>query len=182
MNTEIWRDVLGYEHAYQISNLGRVKSKKRTSKSYKDGRSDGHAITEKIRKPSTKNGYYFLWLYNKDGSRRMEYVHRLVAIAFLEKTNLIIDHIDRDRKNNLVSNLRWTTQCVNIRNKPQGKGFYYCKKRKKYYVRITVNKIQYIIASCDTEVEAQEKIAWARRIANDAQLGYTIAVPTRSLS
>ena len=160
---ETWKDIKGYEHAYQISNLGRFKSKERTSKSYKDGRSQGHYLSEKIRKPSVKNGYFFLWLYDKNGLRKMEYIHRLVAKHFvLKKNGTYIDHIDRNRQNNTSINLRWTTQSINCHNTTKKTcGFYWSKQRKKYHSRITVENKVYHLGFFETEKEAREAYLYA---------------------
>lgn len=55
MENEEWRDVVGFEGLYQVSNLGRVKS----------------SVTNKFRKPQSLNGYLQIQL-NKRGSRKMD--------------------------------------------------------------------------------------------------------------
>ena len=52
------------------------------------------------------------------GVSKQEYIHKLIADAFLENTNnhRYIDHIDRDKTNNDVSNLRWCSASDNTRN------------------------------------------------------------------
>ena len=68
---EIWKDVVGYEGAYKISNKGKVYSIPR------NGTRGG------IIKPTKqKNGYYFIHLKNKDKKINTG-VHRLVAQAFI---------------------------------------------------------------------------------------------------
>ena len=49
----------------------------------------------------------------------MRYVHRLVALAFIDNPDNkpTIDHIDRDKNNNCVENLRWATQSEQEYNK-----------------------------------------------------------------
>lgn len=100
---EIWKDIKGYEGLYQISNLGRVKSLERLIKCRK--------CDERIKVPSiTNRGYYRLPLC-KYGKIKYYHIHRLVAEAFLpnEENKPTVDHIDRNRLNNNVSNLRWAT-------------------------------------------------------------------------
>jgi len=68
-----------------------------------------------------RNGYLRVeFRHTKNGLRRSErkYVHRLVAETFLDRKpgKTDVDHIDRNRSNNDVSNLRWTTHKQNIRN------------------------------------------------------------------
>lgn len=100
--TEEWRPIEGFPN-YQVSNLGRVKS-------------DDRILKQSL---SKNGGYASVCLYN--GKRCVMKVHRLVAVAFLENPHNLetVDHIDRNRTNNLVSNLRWanrSTQALN-RNK-----------------------------------------------------------------
>ena len=52
---EIWKDVVGYENLYQISNTGKIKSLER----YKNNHSKKQLVKEKIRKQIiSKTGYY----------------------------------------------------------------------------------------------------------------------------
>lgn len=69
-------------------------------------------------KPSTKrNGYQQVNLWTKDGRRKKEYIHRLVAMTFIPNENNYpqVNHIDRVRDNNEVSNLEWVTILENVR-------------------------------------------------------------------
>ena len=100
---EIWKDIPNYEGLYQISNFGRVKSLSRMMQKRK--------CIETIKKPTLSNkGYYRLPLYN-NGKVKYFAIHRLVAENFIDnpKNKPTVDHIDRDRTNNVVSNLRWAT-------------------------------------------------------------------------
>lgn len=73
--------------------------------------------TKKIMKPSKKpNGYMSINLFTADGRRKKELVHRLVALTFIPNTERLpeVNHIDRIRDNNIVSNLEWVTRKENI--------------------------------------------------------------------
>lgn len=116
---EVWKDISGYESLYQISNLGRVKRLKFAHVS-----SSGKLTwvnKEKILTPKIdKKGYLFVRLGNGTKSTKNFRIARLVAIEFIsippfEKAQ--VDHIDRDRKNNTVDNLRWVSNSENCRNK-----------------------------------------------------------------
>ena len=75
-------------------------------------------------KPSLNNmGYYKVNLY-KDGKVYYKKIHRLLAIAFIPnpENKLEIDHIDRVRTNNNLSNLRWVTIKENNNNRDICKG------------------------------------------------------------
>lgn len=114
---EVWKDVRNYEGLYQVSNLGRVKV---LSHKIKRGFCTCFC-DEKVLKLSVKdNGYLFVRLSkgNKKTTKSF-YVHRLVASAFIPNSNPFynqIDHIDGDKKNNVVDNLRWVNQSININN------------------------------------------------------------------
>lgn len=101
--TEEWKDIKEYEGLYQVSNLGRVKS-------LKFGK-------EKILKLSNNKGYIQVTLYN-DVIRKTYKVHRLVAETFLPNSDNkpCIDHINTNRTDNRVENLRWCTYKENMNN------------------------------------------------------------------
>ena len=96
---EIWRDIPGYEGLYQVSNLGNVKS------AYLKG---------KLKKQRLNPNGYFGVNLSKDGKGKNANVHSLVAQAFLNHKpcgfKIVVDHIDDNRKNNKLSNLRLTNQ------------------------------------------------------------------------
>ena len=90
----------GYKH-YEISNYGRLR---RTGQ-------------RKFLKGSVKEGYVRISIRTKDGDQS-KFVHRLVAEAFIPnpQNKEIVDHIDGNRANNHVSNLRWVTAEENSNN------------------------------------------------------------------
>lgn len=104
---EIWKDIKGYEGLYQISNLGRVKSFRASTKYGKP--------EEMFLKPSLINsGYGVVTLYSAQ-NRRKHQIHRLVATAFIENPNNFpcINHKDENKLNNCVDNLEWCTYQYN---------------------------------------------------------------------
>lgn len=105
---EIWKDIEGYEGLYQISNLGRVKSLKRTD-------SLGRLKKERINKPDLSTaGYPMITLY-KNGKRSRKLIHRLIAIAFIPNPNNypVVNHKDENPKNYSINNLEWCTYRYN---------------------------------------------------------------------
>lgn len=111
---EVWKDVVGYEGYYQVSNLGKVKSLQ--TKKY--SRKEKCAITvmrEKILKPYPNTKKYLLVDLKKDGMRNCQKVHRLVAKAFIPNENNFpqVNHKDENKQNNNVDNLEWCTNQYN---------------------------------------------------------------------
>ena len=110
---EIWKDIIGYEGYYQISNLGNVKSLDRILK-------DNGGIfikTGNYKKFEKQTGYKRVAL-SKNNQDKKFMVHRLVAQAFIPNPDNkpFIDHIDGNRANNKVDNLRWVTHKENMKN------------------------------------------------------------------
>jgi HNH endonuclease domain protein len=106
---EIWKDIVGYENWYQVSNKGNVRALHFYGKTLSTG--DNGVRNLKLVLKST--GYYVVSLKGKQ-----KLVHRLVAEAFIQnpfgKPN--IDHINTITTDNRVENLRWVTQRENLFN------------------------------------------------------------------
>ena len=104
---EEWRDVVGFEGLYLVSNYGRVKRK-----SVCRG-TDAHILSIN----TSARGYVVYNLYrNQKGHPRC--AHRLVAEAFLERVDgkEYVNHIDGNKSNNFVGNLEWCTPGENVRH------------------------------------------------------------------
>lgn len=103
---EIWRDIEGYEGLYQVSSLGRVKTIERI---FTDSKGREYKIISQIKQIfKTKNGYIRVKLW-KNGKSKNFFVHRLVAIAFIDNPNNFrcVNHKDENKENNCVDNLEW---------------------------------------------------------------------------
>lgn len=153
-----WRPVVGYEGLYDVSTDGHVRSLSRTviTKHYKNGR----VINGKILSPVIMNGYPVVSLYGKSRKPKIKYVHRLIVEANIGRIpdGHEVDHIDGDRSNSVIGNLRIATYLQNVRNKintgmsdgHRGVSFYKGKWRAKIY---TKNKCKQV-GSFATEAEA----------------------------
>ena len=96
------KDIDGFEGLYKIYEDGRIWS----------------YITNKFRKPHLDRGYYQISL-TKDKKENFFRLHRLLALNFIDNPNNKpdVDHIDRNKQNNDLANLRWVTHQENMENK-----------------------------------------------------------------
>lgn len=129
---EIWKDIIGYETLYQVSNIGRVRSLDRVII-----KSNGVAqfFKGKIIKPIENTDGYFQVKLCKNGSSHTIRVHQIVAQHFLDKpmcknNNVYeVNHKDFNRKNNNVNNLEWVTHTENINYSAKSNNY----KKRNYY-------------------------------------------------
>lgn len=107
---EIWKDVVGYEGRYQVSNLGRVKSLRMWSSVQRR-----YCQRERILKQYQNTTGYFQINLKTNGTRRLGLVHRLVAQAFIPnlENKREVNHINGIKADNRVENLEWCTSQYN---------------------------------------------------------------------
>ena len=115
----------------------------------------------KFLKPSPNGRGYLQVGLCKDGKRKQMTVHRLLGIAFIPnpENKREIDHIDNNRQNNNISNLRWVTPSENSSNrKPYGaipfRGV--TKHGNRFKARTTIDDKTKHIGTYDTPEEASE--------------------------
>lgn len=140
---EEWRVIPGFER-YEVSNMGCVRR------------------GNKLIKPCPDSyGYRQVNVY-RDGKRYCRKVYRLVMQAFVPNTENKphIDHVNRDRSDDRLENLRWVTVSENCRNKEgfieEMFGIGWNKKNSKYTVRVYANGKETYYGSRTTLEEAKE--------------------------
>lgn len=135
---EIWKDIKGYEGLYMISSYGRVKSldhyeKCGNFKRFRKGRIRESHID--------KHGYTVITLCKDGKLTSPKKISRLEAIAFdlpipeelkdIPIEDLEVDHIDTNRTNDILNNLRWTDHYGNMNNQLTKKHISEAQKGKK---------------------------------------------------
>lgn len=105
LDGEIWKDIPEYEGLYKISSLGRIIS----------------SYSRRILSPTISGhkgkDYYAITLV-KNGIKKRFHIHKLVALSFIPNPNNFpcIDHINTDRFDNRVENLKWCSFSQNNLN------------------------------------------------------------------
>jgi len=142
----IWKKIQEYD--YSINELGQVKND----------------LTGRILKNILGSHGYYCVVLCKDGKKKHFSIHRLLCKCFKENEyseELFVDHIDRNRLNNNLNNLRMVNHRENICNQTKKKnrssifkGVYFNTTKNKWQVAITFNYKQIYIGRYETELEA----------------------------
>jgi hypothetical protein len=141
----------GYEEKYSINKIGEVYS-------------NSH---KKILKPNNDGNGYLYVVLTKNSIEKSIKIHRLLALQFIPNPNNydMIDHKDRNKLNNSLTNLRWTTRSINTRNsnRPNSSGFtnIYITNYSSYKVVISLNRKTIYNKTFKTLDEALSERDWA---------------------
>jgi hypothetical protein len=102
---EIWKDIIGYEGLYKVSDFGNVKSL-----------GNEFLRKERLLKLSPQSKNYLTVVLQKDATRKMVLVHRLVAEHFIYniESKPQINHINGNKHDNRVENLEWVSHRENL--------------------------------------------------------------------
>ena len=155
---EIWKEMDEFEGFYSVSNLGRVKSNKRSIL-----KSNGviQNFKEKIISLTDNGSGYLNVKFCIKNKPSIMYIHRLVYKHFVGELidGMQINHIDFDRYNNMQSNLEQVTRRQNIHhsrvNRPKTSDYpcvyYFCNK---YVGRFYSNSKGVYCGRYETAIEA----------------------------
>lgn len=161
---EIWKDIIGYEGLYQISNLGRVKSIERVTTK---GNGFNYNVKEIIMKPYISFDYLNIKLCKNSVYKHFD-IHRLISLHFIENKNNItshnqINHRDKNPQNNDIENLEWISNRENSSHNKIGKnltsrfiGVSWEETHKKFRCRIQINGKQESIGESINEIDVAE--------------------------
>lgn len=165
---EIWKDVVGYENVYEVSDLGRVRSL-----SYnKTGK-------VKLFSPCMRMGYPSVSL-SKNGKKKHKTIHSLVVESFIDSDykikGLIVNHKNFKRDDNRLTNLevitnRENTNLKHIEHSSKYTGVCWNKRENKWESRITFNGSQKYLGKFKSEDEASLYYEEALMCINEGRLG-----------
>ena len=143
---EEYRKIKGYEN-YSVSNFGVVRNDKK-----------GRIFQQSF----STHGYKRVKL----NDRKYHATHRLIAIAFIPnpENKPFIDHIDNDRANNSINNLRWVSReensyntSISKSNTSGVKGINWCKKYNKWEAKIQHKGKTYFLGHF-TDIEEAKRV------------------------
>ena len=99
MRKEVWKDVVGYEGFYEVSDMGNVRDKR----------------IMVVRKATVNKVGYSVVGLTANGNRKLFLLHRLIALAFIDnpENKPQINHKNGVKTDNYLSNLEWVTNKEN---------------------------------------------------------------------
>lgn len=115
--SEVWVPVSGYAGLYEVSSLGRVRSLDRVVEIR--GLNRKRPLRGRVLKPKYASCGYLQVALSAENKQRYAYIHTLVCEAFIgprPSKGHQVDHINADRTDNRLSNLRWVTTKENHAN------------------------------------------------------------------
>jgi hypothetical protein len=124
----------------------------------------GTGKTKMLKPCHHTEGYSIVTLF-ADGKQKVCYVHRLIAKTFIPNTKnkKMLDHINHDKKDNRVENLRWVTREENAWNS-KATGTTYIKSRNSWMARITKRGETTYLGHFETQEEAHAAYKAAKKI------------------
>lgn len=147
MLQETWKNIEGYDGIYFVSNFGRIKS---------SGNGERKRCESILKGVKNKFGYLIVGL-SKNGHQSSKYIHRLVAEAFLGKSELNVNHKNGIKTDNRIDNLEYVSSRENTIHYHKSKGRKFTgviKRGCKYSATAYLNGKNRYLGIFDTELEA----------------------------
>ncbi len=140
---EIWKDIIGIESDYQVSNLGRVRGKNRTVSNGRGTR----FVKSKIRAISINPNKYHVTSVLVNGKPKTIFIHKEVAKCFIPnpENKPEVNHKDGNKNNNNKSNLEWVTRLENIEHAFRNKLIVPAVGVNQSRTKLTEKQVKYIL-------------------------------------
>jgi hypothetical protein len=162
MENEIWKDVIGYEGVYMVSNKGGIRREKGV---VIDKRGFERKIQQRTVVPALCHGRYLYTKLCVNNISKTFTVHQLMAISFLGHNtldrNIVVDHVDNNQLNNNLENLQLIT-CRENNNKDRERGISkhigvtWCASINKWRSRISIKGKRIHLGVFKNEIDASD--------------------------
>jgi len=154
---EKWKDIIGYENLYQISNFGRVK---RLEKTIIDSKGRKYFYKENILAGDNSKSEYRKVVLTKNRKNRTFRIHRLVAQGFIlnPKGKKEVNHLDGNKLNNRADNLEWATGEENSQHAARI-GLIHQKGSKNNFSKLIESDVKRIYSMARSKLLTQSEIA-----------------------
>lgn len=153
---EVWKPVVGFEEAYEVSDLGRVRSIDRV-----DARGNSRTGRMLTNQRLSKRGYYLI-SFCKNGQQKTMSLHRVVAMAHIHNPDNkpFVNHKNEDTTDCRASNLEWVypRENVSYSSKQSASRFVGVTKayKNRWQARIVVDGVRHWLGYFKTEEEAHK--------------------------
>lgn len=143
---------------YCVSNYGRIKVV--SHQRFHNINKTFYTTKEKLKKSCTNNSkkYHRVQIFYKNGEKRIESCHRLVAIYFIDnpENKPQVNHKDGNKNNNYFENLEWVTNEENMKHRYEVlKSFIYLKNNNCKFKKLNENQVLQIPSLLKTHSKKQ---------------------------
>jgi len=115
---EVWKDVIGYEGYYKISNFGRIMTVRRIENITKFGKATTMIINQRLGAITINKQGYPCAILTINGNTKRCLIHRVLAQAFIPnpENKKTVNHKNGIKCDNNLDNLEWATYTENIKH------------------------------------------------------------------